>query len=177
VTVTGADTGINDLGNGSVVTLAGARDNLTVSGIGNIINISADGVSVHDEGGRFNRFTVANGAGNDVLGISSGDRSDVAAFGSGIAHDQLWFAQSGDDLVMSVIGRSQSLTVTDWFDGAASHLGQVQTADGFSISDSGIEQLAQAMAGYNPPGAGQTTLPPDLSQALSPPLAANWHHA
>ncbi|MBN9088743.1 MAG: hypothetical protein J0J01_17705 [Reyranella sp.] len=176
VTVTGADTGINNLGDGSAVTLAGAGDYLGISGAGNTTTIAADGVSVTDNGGT-NHFAIANGAGNDVLHIQSGDRTDVASFGSGIAYDQLWLAQSGHDLVMSVVGRPQTLTLADWFDGGANHLGEVETADGYGIGDAGVEQLVQAMAAFSAPGAGQATLPPDLAQSLAPALAANWHHA
>jgi hypothetical protein len=101
----------------------------------------------------------------------------VAGLGSGIAYDHLWFAQSGQDLVMSVVGRSQTLTVSGWYDGADNHLGELKTADGYQISDTGMQQLVQAMASYTPPAEGQTTLPPDLASALAPALAANWQHA
>src|SRR3954466_9286560 len=99
-----------------------------------------------------------------------GDGSDAARLGSGIAYDQLWFAQSGQDLVMSVIGRPQSLTVADWFAGADHRVGEVETADGYAIDNSGVEQLVQAMAGYQPPAAGQTSLPPELAADLAPVL-------
>jgi hypothetical protein len=89
---------------------------------------------------------------------------------------QLWFAQAGQDLVMSVIGRPQTLTLAGWYDGAASHLGEVDTADGYRIADRGIEQLVQAMAVYQPPASGQTTLPPELASDLAPVLASTWQH-
>ena len=97
--------------------------------------------------------------------------------GSGIAYDQLWFTRSGQYLVMSVIGRDQSLTVAGWYNGTNNHLAELQTADGHEISDTGMQQLVQAMSAYTPPAEGQTTLPPDLAQALAPALAANWQHA
>jgi hypothetical protein len=175
VTVSGADTGINDVGNGSVITLGGVGDYLTLGGFGNSTTITADGVSVHDNVG-FNQFTIANGAGNDTLQLS-GSLSDTAQFGVGIAYDQLWFAQSGQDLVVSVIGRDQSLTVAGWYGGASNHLGELETADGHQISDSGMQQMVQAMSAYTPPAEGQTTLPPDRASALAPALTANWQHA
>ena len=46
-----------------------------------------------------------------------------------------------------------------------------------SISDTGMQQLVQAMSVYTPPAEGQTTLPPDVAAALAPALAANWQHA
>jgi Ca2+-binding RTX toxin-like protein len=176
VTVSGAGTGINNLGDGSTVTLAGAGDRISISGSGNTTTIAADGVSVSEDGGT-NHFVIASGAGNDSLHIENGDGTDSASFGAGIAYDQLWFAQAGQDLVMSVIGRPQSLTVTGWFDGAANHLGEVETADGYQIDDGGIEQLVQAMASYQPPSPGQTTLPPGLAADLAPILASTWQHS
>lgn len=77
---------------------------------------------------------------------------------------------------MSVIGRPQSLTVANWFDGADRHLGEVDTSDGYAIDDSGAEQLVQAMAAYQPPAANQTTLPPEFAADLAPILASTWHH-
>jgi len=50
-------------------------------------------------------------------------------------------------------------------------------SDGYSISDSGVQQLVQAMAAHSPPAAGQTTLPPNLASSLRPALTANWQHA
>jgi hypothetical protein len=175
VTVSGADTAINDGGNGSVITLGGVGDTLILGGFSNSTTITADGVSVHDNFG-FNQFTIANGAGNDTLQLS-GSLSDTASFGAGIAYNQLWFAQSGQDLVVSVIGRDQSLTVSGWYNGTNNHLGELETADGQEISDAGMQQLVQAMSVYTPPAEGQTTLPPDLAAALAPALATNWHHA
>jgi len=36
-------------------------------------------------------------------------------FGVAIASDQLWFTQTGDDLSLSVIGTSDSVTTDDFF--------------------------------------------------------------
>jgi hypothetical protein len=176
VTVTGAGTGINDLGIGSSLTLSGSGDFATLNGLGNSVSVTADGVSLRDEAGSRNQFAIASGAGNDSLHIDGSDGSDVASFGPGIAHDQLWFAQSGQDLVMSVVGKPQSLTLGGWYDGADHQLGEVTTADGWQVSAAGIGQLVQAMSAFQPPAAGQTTLPSDVAQALAPALAANWHH-
>jgi hypothetical protein len=155
--------------------LGGVGDYLTLNGRGNDATITADAVSVHDNAGG-SLFTIANGAGNDTLQLSAG-QSDAVRLGSGIAYDQLWFAQSGQDLVVSVIGRDQSLTVAGWYGGTNNHLADLETADGHEISGTGMQQLVQAMSAYTPPAEGQTTLPPDVAAALAPALAANWQHA
>jgi hypothetical protein len=48
--------------------------------------------------------------------------------------------------------------------------------DGYAVTDSGMQQLVQAMASFSPPPAGQTTLPPELAANLAGALAANWQH-
>ena len=55
------------------------------------------------------------GDGNDIVHASSTNGSDTVAFDSGVAHDQLWFAQSNNNLVVSVIGEDQSITMAGWF--------------------------------------------------------------
>jgi hypothetical protein len=76
-------------------------------------------------------------------------------------------ARTGDDLVMSVIGEGQTVTVTDWYAASANHAARVTAGDGYTIGDAAIEQLVQAMASLTPPASGQTTLPPELAANLS----------
>ena len=81
-----------------------------------------------------------------------------------------------DDLVMSVIGEGQTVTVAGWYAASANHAGQVTAGDGYTIGDVAIEQLVEAMASFTPPASGQTTLPPELAANLSTALTANWQH-
>jgi serralysin len=119
-------------------------------------------------------FAFARNDGHDTVHASATDGSDIAAFDAGVAHDQLWFAQATDDLVVSVIGEDQSITVAGWFASADNRLGEV-TAGGLSATAAGIDLLVQAMSAFTPPPLGQTTLPSELATALAPALAANWH--
>jgi hypothetical protein len=125
--------------------------------------------------GSNNTFAIASGAGPDIIHASSTDDSDKIALGGGINYDQLRFAQSNNDLVVSVIGQSQSVIVADWYSSTDNHVGTLTTNDGHEISDAGVQQMVEAMASYEQPGSGQTTLPPSLASALAPALAANWH--
>jgi hypothetical protein len=112
-----------------------------------------------------------------LLAASLSNGADKVRFDRWIAHDQLWFAHSGNDLVVSVIGQNQSGTVTNWYTSNDSHLGSVLSGDGHVVSDAGIQQLVEAMASFTPPPAsGQTTLPPELAANLAPALSANWQH-
>jgi hypothetical protein len=163
-------------GNGNNLTAGTGDATLTATGNGNTLHAGA-GNDVLTATGSGNAFAVGAGDGNDIVHASASGGSDAVAFGTGIAYDQLWFAQSNGDLVISVIGQNQSETIAGWYASSDNHIGEVTTSDGSSISDSGVQQLVEAMASFSQPGAGQTTLPPDLASRLAPALTANWQHA
>jgi hypothetical protein len=122
-------------------------------------------------------FAFARGDGNDIVHASSIDGNDTVAFDAGVAHDQLWFAQSSDDLVVSVIGENQSITVAGWFASTDNQFGQFSAGDSFAVTAAAVDRLVQAMAAFSPPPIGQTTLPTDLANSLAPTLATNWQHS
>ncbi len=96
-------------------------------------------------------------------------------FGTGVATDQLWFQQAGNDLEIDIIGTSDKITIANWYSGGANHVEQIKTSDGKVLLDSAVQNLVQAMAAFSPPAAGQTTLPANYQTALSSVIAANWH--
>jgi ABC-type thiamine transport system ATPase subunit len=65
--------------------------------------------------------------------------------------------------------------VQNWYSGSSNHIEQIQAGDGKVLLDSQVDALVSAMAGFNPPAAGQTTLNQQQHDALQPVLAANWH--
>ncbi|HEY7987010.1 MAG TPA: calcium-binding protein, partial [Methylophilaceae bacterium] len=128
--------------------------------------------------------TLVGGLGNDTYLFSSGygantiidsAGSDKLALGTGINYDQLWFAQNGNNLDVSVIGTSDKITIQDWYLGSANHVENILSGDGKALQDTQVQNLVQAMAAFAPPSAGQTTLPSAYQTALAPVLAANWH--
>jgi Ca2+-binding RTX toxin-like protein len=100
---------------------------------------------------------------------------DVAQFGATISAEQLWFTQSGYDLQVSIIGTGDSFVVQNWYMGDRYHVEQFKTSDGKTLLDSQVQNLVQAMAGFSPPAAGQTTMPAGYASALDTVIAANWH--
>lgn len=130
--------------------------------------------------------TLAGGVGNDtyVLGrgygidtITENDatagNTDVAQFAADIAIDQLWFQKVGNNLEVSVIGSTDKFTLSNWYLGDQYQVEQFK-AGGKTLLDSQVQNLVQAMAGFAPPAAGQTTLPANYQSSLAPVLAANW---
>lgn len=108
--------------------------------------------------------TLIGGAGND----------DKVRFGSGVTGDQLWFRHVGNDLEMSIIGTEDRMTIQDWYSCSANHVEEFLLSDWRLLTDANVENLVQAMASFSPPAAGQTTLPQDYQNILSPTIAANW---
>ena len=122
-------------------------------------------------------YILARGYGADVIqeNDATAANSDVTRFLGGIAADQLWFSQIGNNLEVSVIGTTVSLTVQDWYLGASYHVEQFKTVDGNKpLLDSQVQNLVNAMAAFTPPAAGETTLPANYASALAPVIAANW---
>ncbi|MEW6036665.1 MAG: calcium-binding protein [Pseudomonadota bacterium] len=131
--------------------------------------------------------TLYGGSGNDTYRFGRGSEADVISdydstagnidilsFGDNVAADQLWFRRVGSDLEVSIIGSGDKMVISNWYSGTAYHIEQFHTADGKTLLDSQVDNLVNAMAGFAPPGAGQTTLPQNYQDALAPTLAANW---
>jgi Ca2+-binding RTX toxin-like protein len=128
-----------------------------------------------------------NGAGNDTYLFGSGGgqdtiydvdstagNSDLLRFGSGIAADQLWFRQMGNNLEVSIIGTADKVTIANWYQGSGNHVETLELASGSQLLDSQVQNLVSAMASFSPPAMGQTTLPPSYQTSLAPVIAANW---
>ena len=109
----------------------------------------------------------------DTLGTA-----DVARFGADIAHDQLWFSRQGNDLVVSVIGTADGLTVSDWYlsvgNGNNLVLETLVAGDGYRLAAAGVDALVSAMSALTPPAAGQTTLSAAQHQQLDGLLGSVW---
>lgn len=78
------------------------------------------------------------------------------------------------NLQVSVIGREDKVTVSNWFADKAYQVEIFKTSDGKTLLSSQVQSLVNAMASFSPPAAGQVILPDDYRTALQPTLAANW---
>ena len=130
--------------------------------------------------------TLEGGIGNDTYLFGRGDgvdlirendataaNTDRLMFEGAITHDQLWFSQAGSNLKISVIGTTDSVTISNWSSGAAHQVEQI-TAGGKSLSHTQVSNLVQAMAGMAAPAANQTSLSDAQRTQLAPVLAASW---
>ena len=130
---------------------------------------------------------LVDGFGNDEYDFGVGDGQDIVSdtdatvgnkdrivFTSFLRTDQLWFSRANNDLKIAIIGRTDSITVKNWYLGAQN---QVETfsANGRTLLSSSVNALVQAMATFDrPPVAGETELPQRYQATLAPVIAASW---
>ncbi|MCG8490136.1 MAG: Ig-like domain-containing protein, partial [Sneathiellales bacterium] len=120
-------------------------------------------------------YAFSRGDGADVIDDTSSDgSSDTLELSGTINHDQLWFEQSGNDLLISVIGTADQVTIDNWYASADNKVESIEASDGMTIDITGVETLVTAMATFSPPGAGATDLSDPAYNDLQDDLAATW---
>ena len=124
-------------------------------------------------------YQLARGDGADLVKDYDPDGSsfDIARYGADIRHDQLWFQQVNNDLFVSIIGTNDQVRISGWYQDQASQLDAFHAGDGYVLLNSQVEQLVQAMAGFQPPASGELDLTPSLHAELDPVISANWQAA
>jgi subtilisin-like proprotein convertase family protein/Ca2+-binding RTX toxin-like protein len=130
---------------------------------------------------------LSGGTGDDVYGfgrsdgqdsidnIGEGTSNDKIVFGTGVNTDQLWFSQSGNDLLVSIIGSEDHVNIDDWYlDAGANQVAEFKTSSGSGLIAANVENLVSAMAAFSPPAFGETELSQTLHDNLDSVIAANW---
>lgn len=143
--------------------------------------------------GRGGGDTILGGGGEDAYIFRSGYGAmtiDNAAPGATAAHsflamganltaDHIWLQHAGDDLVLTVLGTTDQVTVKNWFTADPSaDLASIRAYDGAKL-DTGVGQLVSAMESYaaSHPGFVPTAspaMPADVD--LQAALLVAWHH-
>ncbi|GAB3346839.1 cadherin domain-containing protein [Lysobacter tyrosinilyticus] len=144
----GAGNDLLDGGAGNDVLDAGPGGDQLIGGAGNDILIGGTGSDV---------YLIDLNSGVDEIQNYDPNGTDIDAIGySGINRNQLWFARSGDDLVISVIGTAVQTTVKNWYlTATASDRANYKIdfiVSGSHYSDTiDAEALVALMAGYTKP--------------------------
>ena len=152
--VTGSS--MNDVLNGTAdndVITGGAGDDIIDGDTGNDLIEGGSGNDTMTGGLGDDAYTLARGDEQDIINnVGEGASTDTIDYAASINYDQLWFAQSGNDLVISVIGATDQATVSDWYvGGTANHVSTITTSDGYYLNNSAVQNLVDAMASMVPP--------------------------
>ena len=180
------DEDINATGNSQDNLLVGNRgDNILTGGAGNDALEGQAGNDVLDGGSGDD--TLMGGAGNDTYLFGRGyghdtvkthtvaaSEADYVRFLEAVGPDNLWFSRSGSNLDVSIIGTQDTLTVSDWFADESKRVAGFQTSNGEMLIEAHVNKLIEAMAAFQPPSAGNSSLPANYRDALAPVLAASW---
>lgn len=160
-----------------------AGDDILIGGAGNdtlLGDIGSDNLT-----GGLGNDTLQGGAGTDTYNFSVGDGQDVitdydtdannsdTALLAGADSDDLWFARSGNHLIVSRIGTADQVTIQNWYSSAAYQVESIETDTG-TLASTAVNQLVTAMAQFNVSvGVGQV-VPQNVWDQLQPTLAEVW---
>jgi hypothetical protein len=166
---TSADVTLTGDNQDSEVLNGGAGTDTLIAGTGDTTLNGGSGVTTYEFGSSFGQDTVNNNGGSSASGTITFTAAN---------DEDLWFQQSGNNLVVDLLGTNNAITVDNWFGSSAGAQVQGFTAGGLTL-DTQMAQLVQAMAtytannpGFNPATASQ--MPTDAN--LQTAIAASWHH-
>jgi Ca2+-binding RTX toxin-like protein len=106
--------------------------------------------------------TMTGGTGNDSYYFGAGDGADTLVesgttadadqliFGAGLDFDELWFQQQGNNLVISVLGTDDKVTVNSWFSSSGNVVETLKSGDGRVLNHADVASLVSAMAAFQP---------------------------
>ena len=121
-------------------------------------------------GAEADRYFFAAGFGQDVLTDSEG--ANEILIDQSISYDSLWFHRSGDDLVMTVRGAEDTLTISDFFAAAnAGNIHSVQTATHrLFLGHPEVRNFLDTMQATGPTGA-----PAEIPAEVAAIMERYWH--
>src|SRR5207245_4514854 len=131
---------------------------------GNDTLIGAGGNDILDGGDGNDTYVFGLGDGHDIV-RDSGGNLDTVQFGAGISFDQIRLQRSANDLVASIIGTADQLTIKNWYLGGDNGVEQFKTASGAVspvetlVVESQVQNLVHAMAAFAAHPLGATSLP------------------
>jgi len=139
-----------------------------------VFQLGAGGDSVTFGKGGSNTVDYSKGDGAATITLNGG--VGTIQFEGSITDKDLWFVRSGTNLVIDVLGSSDHLTVTGFFNYPATTLSEIK-AGGLEL-DSQLNNLISAMASFsksNPSFNPVTASQLPSNAALQNEIAAAWH--
>ncbi len=164
---------INGGGNHDIIT-GSAGDDFIKGGFSGDDSLTGGGGNDTLEGGSGNdTYIFASGDGQDLIrnndAVSTNDR---LLFGGSISANDVWFEQSGDNLVVSILGSTDEVVFENWYTDPSRTVDRIETSDGSVLVESSIQQLVSAMDGFVPSdgtggGVTSSTLPQGVADAIN----------
>ena len=155
------------------------NDTLTGNAGNNVLDGRAGNDTLIGNGG-VDTYQIDRGGGQDRIvnaAAGAGARGELD-IGAGVAANQIWLQQSGNDLLIKIMGTQDQAIIANWYGADPSaQLQKVVTSDGSTL-DTQLNQLVQAMATYsaNNPGFDPTSVAQTPNDpALQNTIAASWH--
>ncbi len=172
-------TNVLTAGNGSneiFAALYATGQNTFVSGTGTTTLYGGEGYTAYKFGSTFAQDVIYNGG--SAAGTGASTIQGEVDFGTGITLRNLWFTQSGNDLVVRLLGTSDTITVKGWFGSSSgAEVQNLNIAAGLTMTSTQVAALVSAMATYqtnnssfNP--ATATSMP--TNTALQSALSTAW---
>lgn len=116
-------------------------------------------------------YAWGRGMGADQVQDQGGaDRLDI---GAGVTADQIWLSQDADDLRLTILGTSDSISIRGWYTSSQNQIESIKLADGKVLSAQGVQALVDMMASSGAPSSQATSLPADQIR-LQALLASSW---
>ncbi len=166
--INGTGNGLDNrlVGNSAINTLTGGSgDDVLDGGAGNDKLTGGQGADTY----LFNR-----GGNQDSITNADTDLApDKLLFGAGIGEDDLWFTKSGSNLVVTVLGTSDKVTLIDWYSSSNNRLDRFELADGTILEGSDVQDLVNAMS-FSAPPASLSALTAEQQQAVTNAIDDNW---
>jgi hypothetical protein len=100
--------------------------------------------------------------------------ADTVLLGDGVDQNQLWFTRNQNDLEMNIVGTGDTLVINNWYSDDSYHVEKFVLTNGYTLLDSQVDLLVNAMALFDPPASGQLDLSVDVQDNLNPVLAVAW---
>jgi serralysin len=166
--INGTGNGFGNLitGNAGANSLSGAGGNdILEGGAGNDRLAGGEGADVY-------RYNLGGGQ-DTVDNADTGLAPDKLLFGAGVDENDLWFTRSGDNLVLTVLGTSNKVTLSGWYSSTNNQLDRIELSDGTYLEASDVQALVSGMS-FSPPPASLSVLTPSQRQALANVIDDSW---
>ncbi|EJM95755.1 calcium-binding protein [Herbaspirillum sp. YR522] len=125
-----------------------------------------------------NTYFYDRGDGHDQIFIHGDSnrraRADTMEFSADLDVQDLWFQRRGDDLVVTLVGGTDGVTINDWYLGPAHQVARFRLGADKVMGAAHVDALVQAMSGFSPPQGAGSVLETHSRQALAPVLATSW---